>query len=72
MYGTSSSLKWTEGIIAEVTSPLSYQIKLTDGSLVHPHVDSIKCRETEVITNDQDQDLQNYDFDGPTSGIYFR
>ena len=35
--------------------------------MVHHHVDSVKHRETEITTNDQDQDLQNYDFDGPTS-----
>ena len=42
---TSSSLKWTDGVIAEVTGPLSYQIKLTDGSLVYRHVDSVKQRD---------------------------
>ena len=27
---TSSSLKWTDGVIAELTGPLSYQIKTHD------------------------------------------
>lgn len=32
---------------------------------MHRHVDSVKRREAEVTTNDED--LQNYNFDGPTS-----
>jgi len=39
---TSSSQKWMEGIVAEVKGPLSYKIKLKDGSFVRRHVDSVK------------------------------
>jgi len=47
---TPSSQKWREGIVAEVNGPLSYKIKLTDGSVVHRHVDSVKARTTEAST----------------------
>jgi len=46
----SSNQKWREGIVAEVNGPLSYKIKLTDGGVVHRHIDSVKARTTEAST----------------------
>ena len=36
--------KWIPGRIVEVTGPLSYKVKLSNGSLVRRHVDSVKRR----------------------------
>ena len=33
---------WIEGIVAEITGPLSYKIKLNDGSVIRRHVDHIR------------------------------
>ena len=45
---TSSSQKWMEGIVAKVNGPLSYNIKLKDGSLVRRNIDNIKARTTDT------------------------
>jgi len=41
---STSHQKWKEGVITEVTGPLSYKVKLTDGNIVCRHVDSVKQR----------------------------
>ena len=39
---TPSDQKWIEGIITDVTGPLSYKVKLNNGTEVHRHVESVK------------------------------
>ena len=39
------------GTIDKVTGPLSYVIKLPDGSIIHCHIDHIKARENHVDDN---------------------
>ena len=56
---TLSSQKWMEGTVTEVTGPLSYKIKLNDGSVIRRHVDSLKSRTVETETSSLD------DFEGP-------
>ena len=41
---TGKSPKWISGVIAEVTGPLSYTVKFSDGTTVRRHVDSIRKR----------------------------
>ena len=36
------TLTWLEGIVTEITGPLSYKIKLNDGSIVCRHIDHIR------------------------------
>ena len=33
---------WLEGIVTEITGPLSYKIKLNDGSIIRHHIDHIR------------------------------
>ena len=35
---------WLEGIVTEITGPLSYKIKLNDGSTICCHIDHIRFR----------------------------
>ena len=42
---TSNLPRWLAGVITEVTGPLSYVVKLTDGASVCRHVDAIRHRE---------------------------
>ena len=35
---------WLEGIVTKVTGPLSYKIKLSNGSIIRRHVDHIRIR----------------------------
>ena len=60
---TSSKQKWIEGTITDITGPLSYKIKLTDGTEVRRHVDSIKQR---LITTATVISEVAQDFEGPT------
>lgn len=48
---TTSSQKWIEGIITELTGPLSYKIKLTDESIIRQHVDSVKYQRVDLVDN---------------------
>ena len=32
---------WLESIVTKITDPLSYKIKLSDGSVIHHHIDHI-------------------------------
>ena len=50
-----------EGIVAEVNGPLSYNIKLKDGSLVHRHVDSIKARTTDTSATETSTEISSDD-----------
>ena len=38
---------WIEGIVAEITGPLSYKIKLNDGSVIRRHVDHIRIHHSQ-------------------------
>ena len=62
---TPSSQKWIEGTITEVTGPISYKIKLTDGTIVRRHVDSIKQRHDATGTTTAASEAAP-DFEGPT------
>ena len=57
---TPSSQKWIEGIITDVTSPLSYKVKLNNGTEVRRHEDSVKQRSNPVIVT-----KEATDFEGP-------
>ena len=57
---TPSSQKWIEGIITDVTGPLSYKVKLNNGTEVHRHVDSVKQRSNPVVVTEEATD-----FEGP-------
>ena len=35
---------WLEGIVTEITGPISYKVKLNDGSIIRRHVDHIRIR----------------------------
>ena len=41
-----------EGIITDITGPLLYKIKLTDGTKVRCHVDSVKQRNNRTVTTE--------------------
>ena len=60
---TSSKQKWIESTVTDITGPLSYKIKLTDGTEVHRHVDSIKQRLNTAATAVSEVAP---DFEGPT------
>ena len=45
-FSTNIGTKWLPGKIDEVTGPLSYVIKFTEGNKVRRHVDHIKARES--------------------------
>ena len=50
-HGTPHKIVTDNGpTITDVTGPLSYKIKLTDGTIVHRHVDSIKQRHDTTVT----------------------
>ena len=57
---TGTQSRWLPGIVAEVTGPLSYQVKLESGNIVRRHVDSVRKRyasgDEETITDVQDTD----------------
>ena len=57
----SSHQKWKEGVITEVTGPLSYKIKLTDGNIIRRHVDSVKQRTIPTAATETSSE-----FEGPT------
>ena len=46
---TPLNQKWIEGTVTDITGLLSYKIKLTNGTQVHRHIDSLKQRHTEEI-----------------------
>ena len=41
MNNLQGTLTWLEGIVTEMTGPLSYKIKLNDGSIICHHIDHI-------------------------------
>ena len=55
---TPSSQKWIEGIITNVTGPLSYQVKLNNGTEAPPHVDSVKQRSNPVVVTEEATDFE--------------
>ena len=52
----------TTGIITDITGPLLYKIKLTDGTKVRHHVDSVKQRNNRTVTTEATPK-----FEGPAS-----
>lgn len=54
-----------KGTITDITGPLSYKIKLTDGTEVRRHVDSIKQRLIATATAVNEVQVAQ-DFEGPT------
>ncbi len=54
--------KWLSATITQVTGPVSYVIKLTDGSVMRRHVDQLRIRRVEDNT---DKSTEVEDF-GPT------
>ena len=57
---TPSNQKWIEGVITDVTGPLSYKVRLNDGTEVRRHVDSVKQRTSSVVVAEETSD-----FEGP-------
>ena len=55
-----SNQKWIEGVITDVTGPLSYKVRLNDGTEVRRHVDSVKQRTSSVVVAEETSD-----FEGP-------
>ena len=45
---SSSPLIWIPGTIVKVTGPLSYHVKLSDGSVVRRHVDTVRTRQLNI------------------------
>ena len=58
---TPSSQRWIEGTISDITGPLSYKIKLTDGTIISRHVYSVKKRHGTMAV-----DTETAEFEGPT------
>ncbi|KAL1431340.1 hypothetical protein MTO96_014353 [Rhipicephalus appendiculatus] len=48
--------KWVPGFITSVTGPLSYQVRLSDGSLWRRHVDQIRSRASPLDIGGADSD----------------
>ncbi|KAL1485017.1 hypothetical protein MTO96_049884 [Rhipicephalus appendiculatus] len=48
--------KWVRGFITSVTGPLSYQVRLSDGSLWRRHVDQIRSRASPLDLDGADSD----------------
>ena len=44
---TKKNPRWIPGIITEVTGPLSYEIRLQDGTKVKRHIDHVRKREVQ-------------------------
>ena len=57
---TPSNQKWIEGVVTDVTGPLSYKVRLNDGTEVRRHVDSVKQRTSFVVVAEETSD-----FEGP-------
>lgn len=58
--------RWIPGRIVQVTGPLSYKVKLNNGSLVRRHVDSVKRREESGVDSQKESDCQKEPvLDGP-------
>ena len=51
---TTRKPKWIPGTVVKVTGPLSYMIKLQDGTTVHRHVDHVRKRENSIVDQDSD------------------
>ena len=51
---TGTLPKWLSGVIAEVTGPLSYVVKLSDGATVRRHVDAIRRRDCSPTDSSED------------------
>jgi len=53
-----------------VTGPISYIIKLSDGTILHCHVDHVKARESDEENQDIDSNNSNLDYiDGSTNEL---
>ena len=50
---TLSSQKWIEGVITDVTGPFSYKVKLSNGTEVYNHVDSVKQRTNSIVVTEE-------------------
>jgi len=50
---TASSCKWNPGTVVEMTGPLSYTVRLGDGTLVRRHVDNIRRRDAETEQSEE-------------------
>jgi len=57
---TSSNQKWIPGIIDKVTGPLSYVIKLPDGSTICRYIDHLKARESQDEIEDSGDHSWDY------------
>ena len=44
MNNSQGSPTWREGIVTKITAPLSYKVKLYDGSIIRRHIDHICFR----------------------------
>ena len=51
---TTRKPKWIPGTVVKVTGPLSYMIKLQDGTIVRRHVDHVRKRENSIVDQDSD------------------
>ena len=51
---TTRKPKWIPGTVVQVTGPLSYRIKLQDGTIVRRHVDHVRKRENSIVDQDSD------------------
>ena len=56
---TSRSKKWIAGVVQEVAEPLSYRVKLHNGSLVRRHVDNLRARTASVTPTREDAPEDN-------------
>ena len=45
-------LRWLEGIVTNVTGPLSYEVQLRDGRLIRRHVDHVRTRNASTGADD--------------------
>ena len=61
---TTRKSKWIPGTVVQVTGPLSYRIKLQDGTIVRRHVDHVRKRENSIV--DQGSDTKVF---GPELGM---
>ena len=53
---------WWEGVIEKLTGPLSYKIKLNDGTILNRHVDHIRIRHSAPQQDLTDQDFDSFTF----------
>ena len=60
---TPSNQKWIEGVVTDVTGPLSYKVRLNNGTEIRRHVDSVKQRTGTVDVAEVAEETP--DFEGP-------